>query len=105
MEPMGANYSRGKQFNLLQRLGFESPSWADLSYVLGGLFSAAALAGAGWALWISGRTPGSACRPACATVWIPWGSTWPCMTDRGGAPRVCATSWGLRAEPLAALLE
>ena len=45
------NYSRGKQFNLLQRLGFESPSWADLSYVLGGLFSAAALAGAGWALW------------------------------------------------------
>ncbi len=45
------NYSRGKQFNLLQHLGFQSPSWADLSYVLAGLLSMAALAAAGWALW------------------------------------------------------
>ncbi len=45
------NYSRGRQFNLLQQLGVDTPSWTDLAYMLIGLLSAASLAGAGWALW------------------------------------------------------
>jgi transglutaminase-like putative cysteine protease len=45
------NYSRGRQFGLLQWLGFESPSWVELAYVLLVLLTTAAAAGAGWALW------------------------------------------------------
>jgi transglutaminase-like putative cysteine protease len=45
------NYSRGQQFDLLRRLGFEAPSWNDLAFALLYLMSAAALAGALWALW------------------------------------------------------
>jgi len=45
------NYSRGRQFNLLQQLGFSTPSWSDLAYILIGLLCTASLAGAGWALW------------------------------------------------------
>lgn len=45
------NYTQGKQLNLLKDIGFESPSWEDLSYVLLGLIVAAALVGAGWTLW------------------------------------------------------
>jgi protein-glutamine gamma-glutamyltransferase len=45
------NYARGQQVNLLKKLGFESPDWTDLSYLLIGLLCASSLAGAGWALW------------------------------------------------------
>jgi protein-glutamine gamma-glutamyltransferase len=45
------NYSRGRQFNLLQQIGFDTPSWSDLAYILIGLLSTASLAGAGWALY------------------------------------------------------
>ncbi|HSV69902.1 MAG TPA: transglutaminaseTgpA domain-containing protein [Methylibium sp.] len=45
------NYSRGAQFELLARLGIESPSWEDLAKLLIGLLSAASLAGALWAWW------------------------------------------------------
>jgi Transglutaminase-like enzymes, putative cysteine proteases len=45
------NYTQSKQLNLLRNLGFSSPSWEDLSYVLLVLLVTAALSGAGWALW------------------------------------------------------
>ena len=45
------NYTQGRQLNLLQNLGFESPSWEDLSYLLIGIVVAAALVGAGWTWW------------------------------------------------------
>jgi hypothetical protein len=45
------NYTQGKQLNLLKDIGFESPSWEDLSYVLIGIVVLAALAGAAWTLW------------------------------------------------------
>jgi hypothetical protein len=45
------NYSRRQQFDLLGRLGVSAPDWRDLGIALGTLLSAAALAGAGWALW------------------------------------------------------
>ena len=45
------NYTQSKQLNLLRNLGFESPSWEDLSYVLLILLVTVALAGAAWTLW------------------------------------------------------
>ena len=37
--------------NLLRNLGFDSPSWEDLSYLLIGIIVAASLIGAAWAQW------------------------------------------------------
>lgn len=45
------NYTQGKQLNLLKGLGFESPSWTDLSYVLIGIIVFVSLLGAAWTLW------------------------------------------------------
>ncbi|MBE7940589.1 MULTISPECIES: DUF3488 and transglutaminase-like domain-containing protein [Ramlibacter] len=45
------NYTQSKQLDLLRQLGFESPSWEDLSYVLIALLVSGALLGAGWAYW------------------------------------------------------
>jgi transglutaminase-like putative cysteine protease len=45
------NYTQDKQLNLLRNLGFESPSWEDLSYVLIGIIVFVSLAGAGWTQW------------------------------------------------------
>ena len=45
------NYTQGKQLNLLKNIGFESPSWEDLSYVLLGIIVLASLLGAAWTLW------------------------------------------------------
>jgi transglutaminase-like putative cysteine protease len=45
------NYTQGKQLQLLKDIGFESPSWEDLAYVLIGVVVLVSLAGAGWTLW------------------------------------------------------
>ncbi len=45
------NYTQGKQLDLLKNIGFESPSWEDLSYVLIGIIVAVSLVGAVWTLW------------------------------------------------------
>jgi transglutaminase-like putative cysteine protease len=45
------NYTQAKQLNLLRNLGFESPSWEDLSYVLIFIVVLASLVGAAWTLW------------------------------------------------------
>ncbi len=45
------NYSQGRQLDLLKNLGFASPSWTDLSYLLIGAIVAAALGGALWLWW------------------------------------------------------
>jgi transglutaminase-like putative cysteine protease len=45
------NYSRSDQFELLDRLGVDSPSWEDLAYAIVALVSTAALGGAAWAWW------------------------------------------------------
>jgi hypothetical protein len=49
------NYSQERQLNLLRNLGFESPSWQDLGYVLAGLLVVASLLGAAWTLWERNR--------------------------------------------------
>jgi transglutaminase-like putative cysteine protease len=45
------NYSRGQQMNLLRRLGFQTPSWQDLYFLLLALVVLASSAGAAWAWW------------------------------------------------------
>ncbi|MEO8856122.1 MAG: DUF3488 and transglutaminase-like domain-containing protein [Burkholderiaceae bacterium] len=49
------NYSQTVQFDLLKNIGFASPSWEDLSYVLIGLVVAASLVVALWTLWDRSR--------------------------------------------------
>ena len=45
------NYTQSKQLDLLKNLGFESPSWEDLSYVLIAIVVLLASAGALWSWW------------------------------------------------------
>ena len=45
------NYSQNRQMDLLRNIGFESPSWEDLSYVLIGIIVVVSLLGAVWTLW------------------------------------------------------
>ena len=45
------NYTQGKQLNLLKDIGFKSPGWEDLSYVLIGIVVFVSLVGAAWTLW------------------------------------------------------
>jgi transglutaminase-like putative cysteine protease len=45
------NYTQSRQLNLLRNLGFESPSWEDLSRLLIGIIVLVASAGALWSWW------------------------------------------------------
>jgi transglutaminase-like putative cysteine protease len=45
------NYTQSRQLDLLRNLGFQSPSWEDLSYVLIAIVVTVALGGAAWARW------------------------------------------------------
>ncbi len=45
------NYSRSRQFDILEALGMQEPDWRDLATVLALLLGVASLAGAAWALW------------------------------------------------------
>ena len=49
------NYTQGKQLNFLKNLGFESPRWEDLIYLLIGLVVLVSLVGAVWSLWERSR--------------------------------------------------
>ncbi|MGE0332406.1 MAG: transglutaminaseTgpA domain-containing protein [Ramlibacter sp.] len=49
------NYTQSKQLDLLKNIGFTSPSWEDLAYVLLGLVVGVALCGALWTLWERSR--------------------------------------------------
>ena len=45
------NYTQGRQLDLLKNIGFQSPSWQDLSTVLIGIIVVVSLLGAAWSLW------------------------------------------------------
>ena len=45
------NYSQSKQLNLLKDIGFDSPSWEDLAYLLIAIIVLVSVAGAGWGMW------------------------------------------------------
>ncbi|MBC5766315.1 transglutaminaseTgpA domain-containing protein [Ramlibacter albus] len=45
------NYTQSKQLDLLKDIGFTSPTWEDLAYVLLGVVIVVALLGAAWSYW------------------------------------------------------
>jgi transglutaminase-like putative cysteine protease len=45
------NYTQTRQLNLLKDIGFSSPSWEDLTFVLIALVVIVALGGAAWTIW------------------------------------------------------
>ena len=45
------NYTQGKQLNLLENIGFDSPSLRDLGYVMAGVLAFSCLLGGAWTLW------------------------------------------------------
>jgi len=45
------NYTEATQLNILKNLGFSSPSWTDLSYVLIAIIVAVSLLGIAWTTW------------------------------------------------------
>ncbi len=45
------DYTQDEQINLLKALGFQSPSWFDLGYLLAGLVVVGASLAGGWTLW------------------------------------------------------
>ncbi|MEJ7930839.1 DUF3488 and transglutaminase-like domain-containing protein [Ramlibacter sp. AN1015] len=45
------NYTHSRQMDLLRKLGFRAPGWADLAYTLILLVVAVSAAGAAWAAW------------------------------------------------------
>lgn len=45
------NYTQRRQLDLLKNIGFQSPSWQDLSTVLIGIIVVVSLFGALWSLW------------------------------------------------------
>ena len=49
------NYNQTSQLNLLKDIGFSSPAWEDLAYVLIALIVAASVCGAAWTLWERSR--------------------------------------------------
>ena len=49
------NYTQAKQLNLLKDIGFETPSWEDLFYVLLAILVGVSLCGAAWTLWDKNR--------------------------------------------------
>ncbi len=45
------NYSQARQLDLLKNIGFESPSWEDLIYLLCAIVITVSLIGAAWGAW------------------------------------------------------
>ena len=45
------NYTQNTQLNLLRNIGFDTPSWEDLFYLLCGIVVALSLVGATWSAW------------------------------------------------------
>jgi protein-glutamine gamma-glutamyltransferase len=95
------NYTQSKQLDLLKNIGFASPSWEDLSYVLIGIIVAVSLVGAAWTLYSrSQHDPWlrllHAARKRLHTAGLP--------SDDSTAPRELAqrsrTRWGSAAQPL-----
>jgi len=49
------NYTQSRQLNLLRSIGFDSPGWEDLTYLLLGIVVLSSLLGAAWTRWERSR--------------------------------------------------
>lgn len=110
------NYSQGSQLKLLEKLGFESPSWQDLGRVLLVCIVLVSLSAAAWTLWERRRQDpwlrllhAAQARLRQAGIAVPPGATPRAMaellarpSDAGRSPRQWTVTrrWLLRLEAL-----
>jgi protein-glutamine gamma-glutamyltransferase len=100
------NYSRNEQFDLLRRLGWQSPQWGDLANLLVLLLSGGALAGAAWAWWDRHRRdPWQRLSQRVAKALAGLGVTAPLHEGARGWARHVRLRLGARGEPVAGALE
>jgi transglutaminase-like putative cysteine protease len=103
------NYTQSKQLDLMRKLGFSSPNWQDLAYVLICIVVAAALLGIAWARWERSRQDPwlrllSRVRQRLVAVGVPLApNAGPrqmaeAVTKRFGEPGLPLANWLLRLE-------
>ena len=105
------NYTQSRQLDLLKALGFESPSWQDLTMMLGVLTLIGAVGGMGWSLWERSQhdpwlrlLARARQRLARAGLVLPDSLPPRAMAERAqaqfGAPATAVADWLLRLERL-----
>jgi transglutaminase-like putative cysteine protease len=99
------NYTEATQLNILKNLGFSSPSWTDLSYVLIAIIIAVSLLGIAWTTWDKRQHDPwlrllASVRGRLTKIGLPSSAN---MSPRELA-RVAVSHFGESAQPLAAWL-
>jgi hypothetical protein len=99
------NYSEAVQLNILKNLGFSSPSWADLSYVLIAIIVGASLLGIVWTVWDKRQhDPWLRMLASVRTRLEKTGLTSKASTSPRELARITLNHFGESAKPLAAWL-
>jgi transglutaminase-like putative cysteine protease len=99
------NYSEATQLNVLKNLGFTSPSWADLSYVLIAIIVAVSLLGIAWTTWDKRQhDPWLRLLSSVRTRLAKTGFTSPANMSPRELACIAVNHFGASAKPLAAWL-
>jgi transglutaminase-like putative cysteine protease len=99
------NYSEVTQLNVLKNLGFTSPSWTDLSYVLIAVIVAASLFGIAWTTWDKRQhDPWLRLLTSVQSRLSKTGLTSPANMSPRELARIAVNHFGASAKPLAAWL-
>jgi transglutaminase-like putative cysteine protease len=99
------NYSEATQLNVLKNLGFTSPSWADLSYVLIAMIVAVSLLGIAWTTWDKRQhDPWLRLLSSVRTRLAKTGFTSPANMSPRELAYIAVNHFGASAKPLAAWL-
>ena len=99
------NYTQAKQLDLLKNLGFTSPSWADLSYVLIAIIVSTSLLGITWTSWDKRQhDPWLRLLSSVRTRLEKMGLTTPASISPRELARISVNHFGESAKPLAAWL-
>jgi transglutaminase-like putative cysteine protease len=99
------NYSEATQLNVLKNLGFTSPSWADLSYVLIAMIVAVSLLGIAWTTWDKRQhDPWLRLLSSVRTRLAKTGFTSPANMSPRELACIAVNHFGASAKPLAAWL-
>jgi protein-glutamine gamma-glutamyltransferase len=99
------NYTQAKQLDLLKNLGFTSPSWADLSYVLIAIIVSVSLLGIAWTSWDKRQhDPWLRLLSSVRTRLEKLGLTSPASISPRELARITLNHFGESAKPLAAWL-
>ena len=100
------NYSRENQFDLLKKIGFESPDWTALGQALAGVILVLAVASAAWIRWSSRpHDAWSRQRARIVALLARAGVTAPAHESPAAWARALRRQLGQKAEPAAQWLE